>query len=334
MTQPNPKNYTFTRQAAVSASLQQADDVRKNAHRALHLNIPQIKDYFAPVVPGQVVVVLGQSSSGKSLFAETWYEDHGQQLIRDGRDNEVPVVIHLEDTVEEVFWQKIANKSGISVQEIARGQIDDWGKFTAAAAKLYDSTILHVAYSLTYPNADRCLSLKFVMQCVNQGIKEMTTPSYKPIVASLWLDYLQILAENEQAIKGVNDQRRLRVKADMYEFRGLCQQFQAPGVLLCQAKQTLTWPYTRELLIPGLFDGEETSAVGQHADRILSVAMPKMFLRRGENFRFAGQSIPVKDEYQFLWVVKQRGKLPSGKCFLLQHKFSDNTVLVVDTDQK
>lgn len=327
-------DYIFTRQQAVSASIQQADDVRKNIHRALRLNIPKICDYLAPVVPGQVVVLLGQSSGGKSMFAEMWYEDHGQQLIKDGRDNEVPIVVHLEDTIEEVFWQKISNRSGISVQEVAKGEIDDWGKFTVAASKLNDATILHIAYSLTKPNAERCLSLKFIMQCIKQGMKNLTSLSYKPIVASLWLDYLQILAENEQAIKGVNDQRRLRVKGDMYEFRGLCQEFKAPGVLLCQAKQTLTWPYTKELLIPGLYDAEETSAIGQHADRIISVAMPKMFLRSGANFTFNGRSMPVKDKYQFVWVVKQRGKLPSGKCFLLEHNFQDNTVLVVDEDQQ
>ena len=336
MTKPNHPDYIWTRQKAVEASLVQAREMNANLRRTLKMHIPDVKDYFAPVFPGQVVCVLGQSSSGKSRFMESWYEDHARRLVEEDR-NEIPVVVHLEDTIEEVFWTKISNRTGMPLKMLAEGKVDDWGKYEMAAAELVGIPILHIAYSLSKPNLERCLSLRYVAECITKGLELLKISDSEPTVASIWLDYLQILAQNDQAQKGVNDQRRLRVRSDMYDFRGLVQFFKAAGVLAVQAKQTLAYPYSRELPIPGLYDGEETSTIGQNTDRLLSVAMPKMFLRRGQTFRFpigtSGTVYPVKDEHQFLWVVKQRGGLPSGKCFLLHHNYANGTVTVVTTDQ-
>ena len=112
----------------------------------------------------------------------------------------------------------------------------------------------------------------------------------------------------------------------------MAQYFNAPTVVAIQARQVLAYQYSKDLPIPGLYDGEESSALGQNLDRILSVGMPKMWIRPGGSFKWKGTTIGVQDNHQFLWVVKQRGGLPGGKCFLLWNDFQKGIVSSVTPD--
>ena len=79
-------------------------------------------------------------------------------------------------------------------------------------------------------------------------------------------------------------------------------------------------------MIPGIYDGEESSAIGQRSDRIIQLWMPKMTHTIGSTINYNGMSFLVEEDLIFIKVGKQRGGLPSGKTWQCKIDFQKNII--------
>jgi hypothetical protein len=73
-------------------------------------------------------------------------------------------------------------------------------------------------------------------------------------------------------------------------------------------------------MIPGTYDGLETSSIATRFDRILSLWLPKTTYPVGttQTNRDNTVTINVKEEQGFIKVNKQRGGLPAGMVWELK----------------
>jgi len=80
-------------------------------------------------------------------------------------------------------------------------------------------------------------------------------------------------------------------------------------------------------MLPGVYDGEETSSIAQRLDRVISLWMPKQTHPVGFTINIGDGSYFKVDENQ-LWVkvCKQRGGLPAGKTWRCIIDFKTNTI--------
>jgi hypothetical protein len=75
----------FTPQEASRYALEAIRQVAAQQSRGLKLNIAEIRDYLAPVMPGQVLAVIAQTSHYKSGFLHFWERTTALQLMDENR---------------------------------------------------------------------------------------------------------------------------------------------------------------------------------------------------------------------------------------------------------
>lgn len=306
--------------------------LEKRKERAVEFPIKLIgKDYFAPVLAGQLVAIIAQTSQYKSGFMHFWERTLANQLMADGRDDEVIVHVSVEEVVEEQGMLYLSIESGESVDDLARGNIQDWGKLRQAAIRVGTIPIYRIGDSIARAEDYPELYLSNLIKAI-QYLESKSKESNKRLfsdrqlkISAIFVDYLQALPFDPQHRTPGNDQRRLQVRDDIYRLRQASALFDCPVIVNVQAKQELGHA-AENWRMPGVFDGEETSSIGQRADRIIQLWMPKMTHSIGSNIKHAGHEFRVDENLIFLKVGKQRGRLPSGRTWKCRVDFDKNTI--------
>jgi len=147
-------------------------------------------------------------------------------------------------------------------------------------------------------------------------------------IAALFFDYLQAFPFDPETrrMSDKEAQRRLQVREDIYRLRQAGAYFESPVIIAVQAKQTLP-NAPKQLMIPGIYDGEESSAIGQRSDRVIQLWLPKMNWPLGSTVDYGDFHFTVDENLLFIKVGKQRGRLPSGKTYKCRIDYQYNQIL-------
>lgn len=322
------KDAVFT-PADVSAYTQAwIKDLAANKHRSVQIGIATMRDYFAPLMPGQICAVIAQTSHYKSGFLHAWERSLALDLMKQGRSDEIVIHVSVEESVEEQGILQVAIESGESSESLARGEVQDWSKLTQAAVRIGTIPIYRIGDMLARPEDLPHLHLSNMIRSI-EYIQSKGTPklfNWEPKIAAVFFDYLQAFPfDSEHRVPG-QDQRRLQVRDDIYRLRQAAHKFNCPVVVAVQAKQHLEGAKSEEFYMPGIYDGEESSAIGQRSDRIITLWMPKMTHSIGKTIEYKGMRFPVDPNLIFIKVAKQRGRLPSGKVYQCRINFQNNTI--------
>jgi len=145
--------------------------------------------------------------------------------------------------------------------------------------------------------------------------------------AAVFIDYLQALPlDDEVKNSGEHNKRRLQVRQDVYRLREMTVHLNAPIIVNVQAKQELANP-RKPYFIPDIYDGSETSAIGERFDRVLGIWLPKVKdYRIGELVDKLGT---ITEEMFYIRVNKQRGGFPSGKTFACKWDYQNRKLLAL-----
>lgn len=297
----------------------------ENRHRAIGVGIAELRDYFAPLLPGELAVVLAQTSNFKTGFMDGWAHNVAAQMEQQGRD-EIIVMIHLEETVETQAHVAFARELGEDAGELARGKVKDWTRLQHAADRIGQIPIFRVSDSVADDVGIENFHVTNIMDAVELAANGALVG--RPLkIGAMFVDYLQSLPLDPTTIKfGMEESRRLQVRQDMYRLRDAAKRFDCPLVLGVQAKQHLDGALGLNMLTPGVYDGEETASIAQRADRVISLWMPKQTHRVGQVIEHGELRFRVDENLLFIRVCKQRGKLPAGKVFRCRINFSNNSI--------
>lgn len=303
--------------------------------RAMPLQLPQIGNYFAALTPGELCGVLAQTSNYKTSFKAWWERNLAAHLKHQGREDEVIFHIDTENAVETLGVTEAARLSNHSVADLSRGNVRDWAEIIIAADKIADIEIYRIASSLGRDDVPD-LYLSNIYRAIRLATSgELYGRELKP--ACIFVDYLQALPLDPEVKRSTRDkdkQRRLQVRDDVYRLRRMANHFACPVVMGVQAKQKLGWHPGPNMMLPGIYDGEETSAIAQRIDRYISLWMPKMTHTIGDSLKHGKMRFEVKENTLFLRVVKQRGGLPSGRIWQLEIDYKAQEIYLPDSGQK
>lgn len=301
--------------------------------RGMALNIVDVKDYLAPVMPGQLCVILAQTSHYKSGFLHFWEREAAKQLIEENRLGESIIHISVEECIEEQIFLEFARESGEDAGKLARGIVQDWSKLEAAAIYVETVPIYRIGDSLARAEEFQYLYLSNIIRSLKDLVEgKITGSQIKP--AAIFVDYLQALPfdpEVSTAGKAYAEQRRLQVRQDTYRLRQAATFFDCPVIVAVQAKQHLEGAPSKDIQIPGIYDGEESSSIAQRADRIIQLWMPKMSHTIGSYLEYNNLNFQVKQNTLFIKIGKQRGGFPSGRCWQCFIEFDKNNIVPVDS---
>lgn len=323
----------FSPQEAATRAEKKARDLRDIAHRGIEFPLPEVAAYpFAPLIPGQLCVVLAQTSNCKTAFVDYWKDEVVKQLDRQKRYDEAIFLISVEDTLEEQLFFEISKRTGYPIDEISTGHAENWDAVIDCTIELGGVPVYRICNTLDDPENAPELYMTNIVKAIYYA---MNRDKIKP--ALFIFDYLQAFPlDPMRRGYAASDSRRLQIRADVYEARRLSRL--APVILNCQAKQSLGGGQMETLYIPGIYDGEESSSIAQRADRMISLWLPAQKLSSKMNTLVDAGSLSyvVRPELLFMKVTKQRGRLPAGKVWPLATNFSKNIFQVVTdlTDTK
>jgi len=306
--------------------LKQSEKAAANKALGIELDIPgtnpAIKDYFAPLLPWEICAVQAQTSNGKTTFTNWWIRKIAEQLAKQGRDETI-IWVSLEETIEAMAYSEFGRILNVKPADIARGSYKDKKKLMWAKVQIDGINIWRIGESSKTPDDAPPLTLSNIYRSTQELIKGgVTGNKFKPAV--MVVDYLQILPIDPEFAKAQHkDQRRLQVDADTARLRKMTSKLQCPIIVPLQCKQELQGnnpPY----MIPGTYDGMETSGIATRFDRILSLWMPKTTYPVGTTHwnKDRTQSVAcTSDNQAFIKVNKQRGGLPAGMVWELNIDF-------------
>jgi hypothetical protein len=319
-----PVSAVYTPPVAATIALDAVKNMKANSMRGAYLDIPDIKAYFAPVLPGQVCAIIGQTSNYKSGFLHFWERKLAEQLCHEDRQDEVIIHVSVEECVEEQMFLYLARETGETSNDLARGHFQDWDKLERAAAKVAGIPIFRIGDSLAKAEDMPNLYLSNMVRSIEALVKGEVCDPVKP--AAIFFDYLQAFPfdpEHKQAVG--TEQRRLQVREDMYRLRMAASYFKCPVIVAVQAKQHLD-NIKGDVMIPGMYDGEESSSIAQRCDRIITLWMPKTTSLINSIIEVGGKNVKVDENLFYIKVCKQRGGLPAGQVFKCRIDFLRNEI--------
>lgn len=322
----DPSHAVYTPSEVAAFGLAEIEKVRDDKERSLDLNIELVRDYFAPVRPGQVAGIVGQTSHYKSGLLHFIEHRAAEQISAEGRDNEAIIHVSLEEGVEEQAYLEFARVSGEEAGKLANGNVQDWQSLIGTSYRVANIPIYRIGDSIKRSEYIPKLYLTNVFTAISYLIK-----TFKVRPALIAIDYLQALPIDPEVKKfDYETQRRLQVRADAYRLREMAQRFACPVWVACQAKQSLGVYADGKgpsLLIPGMYDINESADVAQRFDRLIGIWLPARSYPIGTSLRIGSEEIKVTNNLLFLKVNKQRGGLPAGRTFICEVDFRTNTIM-------
>lgn len=300
----------------------QAKRAAEHAQFGIELDIPGtdpiIKDYFAPLLPWEICAVQAQTSNGKTYFTNWWERKIAKQLQEQGRD-EIIIHVSLEESIEAMAFQDYGRILDQRPADFARGSFTDWARMQWAMSQIDGVPIWRIGDSAESPDDAPELYLSNIYRAIRELVEgRITGEAWKPAVVIV--DYLQALPIDPEVKQATRENhRRLQVAQDVFRLRAMTTHLQCPIIVPLQAKQSLEGA-NAPLMIPGTYDGLETSTIATRFDRIVSLWMPKTTNVIGSNVSNKEGTInfQVKENQVFFKVNKQRGGLPAGRIWELK----------------
>jgi len=300
----------------------------KNVGVPLDFEGSEIGQYFAPLLPWEICAVQAQTHNGKTMFTDWWERQTIKHLEKTEQGGDI-VHVSFEESIEAMAFTEYGRLLDVLPARLARGEYNDIKNLQIAMSKIGNSRIWRIGESAERPDAELIdnpeqkpsdLTLSNVYRALDAMKKGMITEVTK--IRLIAVDYLQAIPIDPEVKKvSIDAQRRLQVREDVYRLRKMTVKLEAPILVPVQAKQKLDGanpPY----MIPGMYDGEETSGIAQRFDRMISLWMPKTTHPVGIDVMWNNEKVfKVQENQVFMKVNKQRGGLPSGKTFELKVDF-------------
>ena len=291
---------------------QAAEAMAKGLDRAVRLGLSvEFDEYFLPLKPGDLCSVQAMTGHGKSSILQCVANNVAKRITESNRD-ECVLVVSWEQTVEEAGLVDIGKRSGYSTSEFARGQVTDWERVFAAAVEVATVPIWYIGNSAENRRTLPPLTLPFVCEAMTWLERES-----KITPALVILDHLQQIRATVE-----REQRRLEIADNVHRAKELALALGCPVMLAVQAKQEVG---ERNIKLPGIYDGQETSVTAQVSDRVLGAWRPWKTEELKESFKLCGRHYTVESDLLLIGVTKQRYG-PDGHVFAFHEEPGKNII--------
>lgn len=281
------------------------DDVSKT----IKTHIPSVDEVVNPFFPGTLISILGRPQNAKTFMSMYILQENLRKLQEtQAAKNEVCILITTEVSVEVAALQWMARASNVPVAKVLRGELskEDLVALDDSVYQVMGLPLFIVGHSVQRAKDNRrtrpALSpnkLNDAMEYILNNYREPETDTFiepKLIVT----DYLQRL-HNDDPRKGTVDFYSGAVDwaKDISLWAGCTH------ILNVQAKREVD---ERQIKIPMLGDGMNTSNIEQTSDLVFSVHMPKVYnLQTMPEFQSWGiPQLIVTDNLIYLTLLKQK----------------------------
>jgi replicative DNA helicase len=285
---------------------------KRKAEQALVLRsgISTMDKFVQPWLPGEQIIILAQTSHGKTAMLQAMARNIVQQLERREDNKQVVVYASWETLVEELAVYDLAQATGISGTSLWYGSYDvlDGTGIREAAMKLSARPMWYIGHSLKRRRAGGGMTVK----ALSEALRVMEG-EYGVTPAAVFVDYIQIVTPER-----FSRDKRIEVMANVDALRDLARDTGAPIVIGSQASREVS---DRNDKLPEVGDGSETARIEQDADKVISM----FFACKSEQI---GSVLPIYNirvtpNLMMIRICKQR-RAESGQAFPLHFEPAHN----------
>jgi replicative DNA helicase len=250
---------------------------------------PDLDNMTAGFQPGDLVVVAGRPSMGKTALALN-FAQHA------AIEQDVPVAVFSLEMSKEALVQRLLCAEGrVDSGRLRRGRLqdDEYARLATAAGHLNTAPIWIDDTPAITPNEVRAKARRLASE-TNLGM--------------LVVDYLQLMAGPRNV-----ENRQQEISAISRSLKAVAKELNIPVIALSQLSRG---PEQRTDKRPMLSDLRESGAIEQDADLVMFVYREEAYRKDGDMLDDKGESIEGRAE---LIVGKQRNG-PTGTVQLYFHK--------------
>ncbi|HOD05103.1 MAG TPA: DnaB-like helicase C-terminal domain-containing protein [Anaerolineaceae bacterium] len=274
--------------------------MQDTANIGLKSGLCDLDGILVPFRPGNLVTVIGYTSNMKSTFMDFLAMQALGQIDRD--KNEFICKVTWEQSVEEDTLGWIASKGGLSITKMARGLLNEneWQTLRSAAVERQATPLWIMGHSQQEYQTRREARPMLTMRDVARGlevIKNDTIEGEKLRPRMIVLDYLQRIRPDE---KDGGATRREQMMTVVDHAKNLAIAYNAVVVLGVQAGRGVL---QRDIKLPTLDDGQETSNIEQSSDVAFSCWYPIKSEPRGST---VFDKYEVDEHLFILGLLKQK----------------------------
>lgn len=293
----DPRDIIYTPAEITTVGMKYLEERRTNKAMGIPIGLNSIDTDFLPLLPGELVTILGRPGNGKTGFMMRWARERAAWLMKQNIVNRLVVYATWEQSIEELHAFDVAADTEIGVTEMARGNIDDgqWERMMASSMRRIEKPLWYIGHSMERRKKRPTISVTTLTEALD-AVEKWGDEKYE--IDMVFIDYLQRIPferQPESKVIGLDDiLNRLKDGA---------LTFGCPFVVGVQARREVD---AREVPVPMMDDGQWTSAIEQVSDKSLSVMRPRKYKQEGE---FIGKKNPtiVEGENQMLVsLLKQK----------------------------
>lgn len=288
----HPADVLFTPPEAATATAEALAYRREHRGEGIYLGIREIDHYLTPVLPDNLVTILGRPGAGKTGLMMWWARSEAGKLYRRGETNKVVVYVTYEQSVEDLMAFNVAADKGLGVDAMAAGKLSDaeWDAVMRSLTGAVTLPLVIIGHSAQKRRRRPRLTLTNVAATLAYLVDEMELTPHL-----VFVDYLQRIPGEKYA-----GDRRMEVSENLDRCKDGALAFGAPWVVGVQAKREVD---TRQVPVPVLADGQETANIEQASDKVLGIVRPCKYRKDGEQFG----SVVVRGRNQMhVSILKQK----------------------------
>lgn len=309
----NLDRLVFTPLEASNAAEEYLDWRRGNSGGGMPLYInslefnPEKNKGFLPVLPGELISVIGRPGNGKTGFMLRWARMRAKWLQEQAdagnetAKNSVVIYISLEQTVEELRLFQVAAEDKFSVSKVASGNMKDeeWDNIKTGVRKLHPIPLWFLGRSMKRRKSKIDMTPENIAGAL-ESVEQWQGDNITQSIDSIFIDYLQKFRPMNDA--GLNE---FFGRVTSYIKDNIAMNFMTRTVLGVQAKREVD---QRQLPIPLMDDGQWSSTIEQFSDGVISVVRPSHYKKEKEMFG----DIEVIGKRQMLVSVLKRKMGPEN----------------------
>ena len=290
----NPLDIIYTPQQITTIGTKYLEERRRNKGGGIPLGLASIDADFLPVVPGELITVVGRPGCGKTGFMMRWARWRAAQLEKQNAEDRIVVYATWEQSIEELYAFNIAAEARLSISDMARGEItdDEWALAMAAGARRISLPLWFVGHSLER----RKKRPKLTMDTLGTALLEIERwNDDRTQIDMLFVDYLQRIKFDREA-----ESKVIATSEVLDRLKDAALAFGCPVVVGVQATRDVD---KRDPPIPQMDDGQWTSNIEQASDKIFAVVRPRKYRKEGESF---GKIIVQGSCQMLICLLKQK----------------------------
>ena len=289
----------FNPQEASKLAVERLKFRRDNKELAMPLGLDSVDSFMNPLLPGELVTVIGRPGNGKTGFMLRWARHRADYMIEKKIKDRAIVYVTYEQHIEDLHSIQMAADQGINVTKMARGELvgDDWNKILKAAVRRATMPIWYVGHSMANRKSRPRISPSILIENLQKIESERGVA-----IDSVFVDYLQRIP-----FDGKTESKTVGTMGVLDDMKDFTLALNCPFIVGVQAKRDVD---ARQVPIPGMDDGQWTSNIEQASDKIITVVRPAKYANEGEMFG----SVKVESYTQMLVTLAKQKLGPDNEA--------------------